>query len=1343
MFRSRHICVLLVAFLAEAALVAAPLSTGDGLAVDLADTGQVTAVRIGATALPLRGAGGFLIADFNHQPEPANLVPNPGFEQGTAGWPLAASQSLDTTVVHAGRASVRLQVPGPAPAQSNLGVVVPVKPNTRYRVGLWLRREGVGVCGAYSSERDDANRLTGKVTQTGPGVPREDGVWHPLAWELTTQPATTRLSLRADIYQSTGTLWVDDFFVQELSEGVYDAVPGHVSMTGNQAAFRGALPGRGLELEATLTADRECLRVEGEVRDLTGNDRALGVRFALPLDLAGWTWYHDAEERESIAAGPVLRRTYNCVSGIGLCSVYPWSALAGPDAGLSLALPLSQGPRVFVIQHDQGRPETALTFYVGLSKDAGRHPSRAPFTFVLYRHDPAWGMRSAMARYYRLFPESFVKRPVYEGYLNYADMERFDPATHRLVVTQKIAIEDASDFGEGYRFVWHMHGCYDYRQVPYDDPKRPDDETVFRLLGEMVEAEKARPKAYTPSAETLRKIVFGPQGGISYIGDTKYWRAHEGYNHTDEPGWGFNFRVNEDPDVSPFLADLARRRAEEYVQKNTGRRPWDATFTADAIEGYMSNSHELDFRREHFRTTLVPLTFGRDTLAPAMPNTIWDFHHKSWWPLTQEQKILTYGNANCYEQAFALPFVDIPMTEFDWDRAHPGRLDRYLRALAYHKIWRHWHAWGPGGYADTDPACVQAQFRRGLAYAVFPPVYCIPTEGADIETHRAAFRQYVPAMEELSAAGWEPVPYARATGGLVVERFGSFAAGDLHLVLRNQDAAAVETVVTLDRQALGIPPNAALCWIDILPRTPQVELFPGDGLQCRVDADGTLALWVGTRDQAAQHGFRLALATLEKTERLFQTEMGDLSRSLWSQATVTARQGTTATGAVALGLAESLQGAAGQLGNAIKTKAPVDLAKLLFRVRAEVSLVPVALTGLRVRAERVLADRPRGEAAELPVRLEMGQGGQARAPADLAATVLSPWPTVAAASGVRGLSADGFTATLQVPAEPERRLLPYLVMVSGRLNGSPCTVAVPVDLQTAAPLAVSVLPERAFRGQTRHLRVAVTSRVSATTTLTLRLAPPARVRAVPAEVPVTLPALGQAEAAIDLILDPGVPIGALHVPYTTTSQDRRFVCDGVLSLTVSDPVPQLAIRRLPAPPAIDGNLADAAWQSPPSVPELRLLANGGPASEKTAVWLAYDEHGLYVAMRCAESQMDKLVARHSERGAPLYQDDDVEIFVLPPGGAQVCQMAVNALGTRSDNLGNTTDWAAAASRGPAEWSVEAFIPYAVLGVATPPARGNVWCVQFGRQQKAKRETTSWTPGQSFIAKESLGEVTFE
>jgi len=120
---------------------ATDIRTSDGLKLEFSAPGRVTRVTAGRVALPLRGAGGFAVADFRDQPEPQNLVPNGGFEEGTTGWSLSPGQALDTTISRSGRASARLGVPGPEPAQSNLEAVVPVKPSTRYQAGMWLGPE--------------------------------------------------------------------------------------------------------------------------------------------------------------------------------------------------------------------------------------------------------------------------------------------------------------------------------------------------------------------------------------------------------------------------------------------------------------------------------------------------------------------------------------------------------------------------------------------------------------------------------------------------------------------------------------------------------------------------------------------------------------------------------------------------------------------------------------------------------------------------------------------------------------------------------------------------------------------------------------------------------------------------------------------------------------------------------------------------------------------------------------------------------------------------------------------------------------------------------------------------
>jgi len=1250
------------------------VSTEDGTALEMSAQGQVTGLTVGETELALASPGGFAIADYHNQPEPVNLVPNPGFEQGAEGWSLGRGQSIDEQIVHSGQRAVRIEVPGPEPGNSNVGCYVPVKPNTRYRCELWVRREKVGVCGAYVSERDDQNKLTGKLTQVGASIPKVDGEWHKLTWDLTTQPETTRLSLRSDIYRSTGTLWLDDFSIAEATEGVYLPIEAKAEGQGNKTIVRGGLPEAGLEMEAAFTGDDECVRVEGMVRDTTGEDRALGVRFALPLDAEGWTWYTDAEERETVAAGGAYRHTYNCESGIGVCSIYPWSALSGPEGGLTLALPLSQGPRVFIIQHDQREPATSLTFYFGLAKDAGENPSRAPFSFVIYRHEPAWGMRSAMERYYRLFPESFVKRPRYEGYLNYANLEKFDPKTHRLGA-YGATLEDASDFGEGYKFLYHVHGCYDFRMVRSDDPKRPSDETVMGWLQEMVTQEKEKSRGYVPSSDTMQKLVYNAEGHIRYIGDTRYWRPQEGYNHSDWPGWGLNFRVNEDPGVSEHLANVSREKLEAYAQDET-RQPFDACFTADAIEGYHGNTRGLDYRREHFQTTEVPLTFGKDSLEMAMPNTIWDFHKKVWWPLTEEYQVVTYGNANGYEQAFTMPFVDIPMIEWCWDREHPGRFDRYLRATAHHKIWRYWRVISKAGYqAEKDEASVRYHFGRCLAYAVYP---CVgPLNQAASEKHRDLFRQYVPAIEELSIAGWEPVPYARATEDIVVERYGSFEDGELHFTLTNYEEEQKETVVTLDPNGLRIPGRADLVAVDIVDGHPEaLSIGAGSaGWKVRVAADQARAFWVGTREQMAQHGFRLAERTLGKIQRSFATELSDENRVRIEEGAELAQRGARAIGDETLRIAAQLQEAASDLQAAIKTEAPVDLAKLMFRLKADLGYVPAAALRLMpTMVPRSLGERPRGQMTS--VQWALKRGGEAVV-SDLRVRVRSPWQEHEWTPLQEGVVV---TTQLPVPAQPERLLVPYLLEITGKGNDIPFMLALPMDVRAAAPLGVSALPQRVFRGAESQVNLAITNRLKQAAAVTVKFSPPAKAEVEPGQMALKLGAEAREERFVTLRLADNARLGELTIPYEISSDNTAFNMTGRILLKVTEPVPTASIRRVPAKPEIDGNLTEQVWQGEPTIPELRLLANGGPATEKTTVWVAYDDEGLYLALKCMESQMDRLKASFAERGDPLYRDDDVEIFVLPPAATLAFQFAINALGTISDNFGNKAEWRAGAQR---------------------------------------------------------------
>jgi len=606
----------------------------------------------------------------------------------------------------------------------------------------------------------------------------------------------------------------------------------------------------------------------------------------------------------------------------------------------------------------------------------------------------------------------------------------------------------------------------------------------------------------------------------------------------------------------------------------------------------------------------------------------------------------------------------------------------------------------------------------------------------------------VPAIEELSIAGWEPVPYARATEAVIVERYGSYEAGELHFTFRNyDDEAAKVTEVSLDRQALGIPQDAELVALDILPGLAVARRVAAAGWKVEVEPDNARAFWVGTREQMAQHGFTLAERLLGKIERLFATELTEQNRADIATMIKLAQTASGLSGDKALLATHRLYGHIDELQPAIATKAPVDLAKLCDRLRAALSHVVAGLAEVQVSGPRVIENGLRGETLEARWGLDLLHAAAINIED---ARVRCPWEDIqaqcTAAPGLKdppdrwGLD---IIAQLYVPAEPPRALMAYLVEVTGEYGEIPFVISVPVDVKVSEPLTVTALPQRVFRGEESKLSIAVTNRLQQAGEIVLKFSPPGKVEMEPSQLDLALGAEAQIERLVTVRLAENARLGESYIPYEIASDDARLKMPGKILLTVSDPVPRVKVSRVNTRPRIDGALDEQVWQGAPTIAELTLLQGAKPATEKTREWVSYDDAGLYVAFRCAESQMHKLVSNFSDRGDPLYKDDDVEIFLLPPGAPRAFQFAINSLGTISDNFGNKTDWRARAQRYEDAWTVEVFVPYEAVGVSKPPERGSSWACQFGRQQKAKRETSSWTPGAGFNRPNEFGELVFD
>ena len=188
-------------------------------------------------------------------------------------------------------------------------------------------------------------------------------------------------------------------------------------------------------------------------------------------------------------------------------------------------------------------------------------------------------------------------------------------------------------------------------------------------------------------------------------------------------------------------------------------------------------------------------------------------------------------------------------------------------------------------------------------------------------------------------------------------------------------------------------------------------------------------------------------------------------------------------------------------------------------------------------------------------------------------------------------------------------------------------------------------------------------------------------------------------------------------------------------------LPHLRCPRALAAPAIDGALDDAMWANAAATAPFGLIADSSPPREPTRAMVAHDDAYLYVAFRCNDSQMDKVVANTQpgpESNRAVHGDDSVEFFLQPGGDQPYIQFAANSLGAWRTST--PAKWDVAARRGTDEWTVEMRIDIASIAAEAKGA----WRVNFCRMQQRMHEASAWSPtGKGFHVPERFGILSFE
>jgi len=157
---------------------------------------------------------------------------------------------------------------------------------------------------------------------------------------------------------------------------------------------------------------------------------------------------------------------------------------------------------------------------------------------------------------------------------------------------------------------------------------------------------------------------------------------------------------------------------------------------------------------------------------------------------------------------------------------------------------------------------------------------------------------------------------------------------------------------------------------------------------------------------------------------------------------------------------------------------------------------------------------------------------------------------------------------------------------------------------------------------------------------------------------------------------------------------------------------------------IDGILSEPVWQSAPSVSDFfqREPNEGAPASQRTVVRIAYDDHALYVGAEMHDSAPDSIVARVSRRDYIAKEDFFAIALDTYHDHRSGFFFGLSAGGTMADGTFSNDEWTDDSWDGVWEgkvhrtsqgWTAEMRIPFSQLRFKKQAQY--VWGVNFYRQ----------------------------
>jgi hypothetical protein len=179
--------------------------------------------------------------------------------------------------------------------------------------------------------------------------------------------------------------------------------------------------------------------------------------------------------------------------------------------------------------------------------------------------------------------------------------------------------------------------------------------------------------------------------------------------------------------------------------------------------------------------------------------------------------------------------------------------------------------------------------------------------------------------------------------------------------------------------------------------------------------------------------------------------------------------------------------------------------------------------------------------------------------------------------------------------------------------------------------------------------------------------------------------------------------------------------------------------RVATPIVLDGRLDESVYRDVPSVSDFvqQEPQEGAPATEKTEIWVLFDDEYVYITARCWDSHPEKMIINEMRRdNFNIFQNENVTVvfdtfydqrngffFQTNPLGA-LRDQAVGDEG-QSNNQDWNTVWNVKASVFDQGWMVELAIPFKSLRFKEE--KNQIWGFNLRRSIRHKNEETFLSP----------------